>query len=70
MIVVEKIGGVAFLEEVCHWGQAFNFQKPTPGALLSVSLSSLLKIALSYFSGQIPAYLPPAVLSALVMIME
>ena len=42
-------GGVALLEEVCHWGWALKFQKPLPrpvcqdqSVCLSLSLGLLL----------------------------
>lgn len=25
---LERIGGIALLEDVCHWGQTLGFQKP------------------------------------------
>ena len=31
--VLEGLGGVALLEEVCHGGGALRFQKPTPPSL-------------------------------------
>lgn len=33
----EKLGGVALLEEICHWGQALMFQKAHFQFVLSTS---------------------------------
>ena len=52
-IVWEGLGSVALLEEDCHWGWAFKFQKPMPLLFLSVCLSVCLSLSL-------PPSLPPA----------
>jgi hypothetical protein len=38
---LKRVGGMAFLEEVCHWGTGFGFEVSTSPLQLRVSLSLL-----------------------------
>lgn len=50
-------GGVAMLEEVCHWGWTLKFQKPTLFLLFSASYLWISMWALSCCSSHLLPYL-------------
>lgn len=57
----EGLGGVALLEEVCFWGQALRFEKPTP---FPVKFLCLLLID-GYMSYQLLFQCPACLLAAM-----
>lgn len=57
-IVWEELGGVAFLEELCHWRQALRFQELTPSYLSTFACSLRCELSVLQHHACSPAAIP------------